>query len=98
MFVIQALFSALIFIVQAVATILMWIVIAQAVLTMLLSPYHPYVQMLSQASDPILKPFRRWRLSIGVLDFTPLIVVVLLQLIQSILVHYLSMAARSFGS
>lgn len=98
MFIIQAVISALVFIVQAVATILMWIVIAHAVLTMLLSPYHPYVQMLSQAADPLLKPFRRWRLSIGVLDFTPLIVVVLLQLIQSILVRLLTMASQSLGS
>lgn len=98
MFVIHAVFSALIFIVQAVATILMWIIIAQAVLTWLLSPYHPSVQMLSQASDPLLKPFRRFRLSIGALDFTPLIVVVLLQLVQSILVHFLTLASQSFGS
>ena len=98
MFILQSIFSSFIFIVHSIAMILMLVVIAYAVLTWLLSPYHPFVQTLGQAADPILRPFRRWPLRIGSIDFTPLIVIVLIQLAETILVYLIQLGARSLGA
>jgi YggT family protein len=98
MFIIGEILNGLAFIVQGIVTVLMWIIIIQAVLTWLLSPYHPYVQMLGQAADPVLKPFRRLPLTIGTMDFTPLVVVVVLHVVKNILLRILMMGSQYFGT
>ena len=98
MFIIGEILNGLAFIVQGIVTVLMWIIIIQAVLTWLLSPYHPYVQMLGQAADPVLKPFRRLPLTIGTMDFTPRVVVVVLHVVKNILLRILMMGSQYFGT
>lgn len=98
MFIIGEILNGLAFIVQGIVTVLMWIIIIQAVLTWLLSPYHPYVQMLGQAADPVLKPFRRLPLVIGSIDFSPLVAVIVLHVIKNILLRLLMMGSQYFGT
>lgn len=98
MFIIGEIFNGLGFIVQGVATVLMWIIIIQVVLTWVLSPFHPYVQLLGQASEPILRIFRRLPLVIGPIDFTPLIAIIVLHVIKNILLRLLMMGAQYFGA
>ena len=98
MFIFSEILNGLAFIVQGIFTVLMWIIIIQAVLSWLLSPFHPYVQMLGQASEPVLKPFRKLPLTIGNFDFSPLVAVVALSVIKNILLRLLAMGAQYFGS
>ncbi|HRK62041.1 MAG TPA: YggT family protein [Candidatus Omnitrophota bacterium] len=98
MFILGEILNGLAFIIQAVVTVLMWIIIIQAVLTWVLSPYHPYVQLLAQASDPVLKPFRRLPLTVGTFDFTPLVAVVVLHVIKNILLRIIMMGVQYFGT
>ncbi len=98
MFIVGEILNGLAFIVQGIFTILMWIIIAQAVLTWLLSPFHPYVQMLGQAAEPVLKPFRRLPLTVGNIDFSPLVAVVVLSVVKNILLRMLMMGSQYFGT
>jgi YggT family protein len=98
MFIISEILNGLSFIVQGIVTVLMWIIIIQSVLTWLLSPFHPYVQMLGQAAEPVLKPFRRLKfLVIGNIDFSPLVAVIVLHVIKNILLRVLMMGSQYFG-
>lgn len=53
-------------------------------------PNNMLVKMLYQVTEPILAPLRRIVPKVGMLDLTPLVAIVLLQLIGSLLIRYLS--------
>ena len=48
--------------------------------------YHPIINLIYEASEPILKPFRNMINPIQVIDITPIIVFFLLRLLSSFLV------------
>lgn len=98
MFIFGEILNGLGFIVQAIVTVLMWIIVAQAVLTWLLSPFHPYVQFLGQAAEPVLKPFRKLPLVIGSIDFSPIVAVIVLHVIKNILLRLIAMGSQYFGA
>ena len=52
-------------------------------------PYNPLVQLLFQITEPILGPFRRVIPPIGGLDFSPIVALIVLQLVQQFLVSIL---------
>lgn len=52
-------------------------------------PYHPAIQFIIQMTDPILEPLRRVIPPIGMLDITPVVALILLQVIQQALVTML---------
>ncbi|MFQ5593275.1 MAG: YggT family protein [Anaerolineae bacterium] len=43
------------------------------------NPYHPAVQILHQITEPILAPIRRYLPPTGMIDFSPLVAIVLLE-------------------
>ncbi|MFQ5341121.1 MAG: YggT family protein [Anaerolineae bacterium] len=43
------------------------------------NPYHPAVQILDQITEPILAPIRRYLPPTGMIDFSPLVAIVLLE-------------------
>ena len=49
------------------------------------SPYHPAVELLYQITEPVLAPLRRVIPSIGMMDISPVIALILLQIIQEVL-------------
>jgi YggT family protein len=49
-------------------------------------PWHPAVRLLSAVTDPVLMPFRRIVPSIGGLDFSPIIAIVVLQVVGGFVV------------
>jgi YggT family protein len=61
-------------------TIYMWMVIIRVLISWVRpSPYNPVVQFLSRATDPALNQVRRlFRLNYGGIDFSPIILIVLL--------------------
>lgn len=46
------------------------------------SPYHPLVQMVYQLTEPILEPIRNIMPRTGMIDFSPLIALLLLGLLR----------------
>lgn len=50
-----------------------------------INPYHPAVQMVYQLTEPILEPIRNLMPRTGMIDFSPLIALLLLGLLRRLL-------------
>jgi YggT family protein len=76
-------------IIRYAITILTWLVIADVVLSYFMSPFHPVRETLDRLVEPMLAPIRRVMPNTGMIDFSPLVLIIVLQLIQYILVRML---------
>jgi YggT family protein len=50
-----------------------------------IDPYHPLIRILYQITDPILEPIRRFA-TFGMMDFSPIVALILLEIIRRLLV------------
>lgn len=82
--------SLLIQIVYILFRIITLIILAQVVLSYFMSPYHPIREMLDRLVDPFLRPIRRIVPAVGGLDFSPLILLVVVQLLGQVLIYLLT--------
>ena len=82
--------NILISIVQVVFDLLTFLVFVTVILSYFLAPYHPVRSFLDRIINPLLAPIRRIVRPIQGLDFSPVILLLLLQLLQYILVQILS--------
>jgi YggT family protein len=66
--------------------ILTFAIIARALLSWFnLGPSHPLVRILYDVTEPVLAPLRRVIPMIGFIDITPIVAILLLQLIEQLL-------------
>jgi YggT family protein len=77
--------AALTLLVGVVAQVLIWVVIAWSLLSFFLSPYHPVRQALARIVEPLLNPIRRIMPATGSIDFSPLILILLVWLVSRLL-------------
>ena len=99
MFILGEIFQSLAFLVSGICTILIWLLIARIVCSWLpVDPYSAIVLFLVQVTDPILAPFRRLPLRVGMLDLTPLLAFASIYLVRNILVRILAELAARFGA
>lgn len=82
----------LIYVIQLASTILTVLIIVEVVLSYFLNPFHPLRQTLDQLVEPMLAPIRRLLPSVGMIDFSPVVLLIVIQLVESLLVGIL----RSF--
>lgn len=73
--------GTLIKVIIIVAQLFVWIVIAYSLLSFFLPPYHPVREALGRIVDPFLEPIRRVLPPASGLDFSPLILILAVQLI-----------------
>jgi YggT family protein len=52
-----------------------------------ISPYNRFVQILYQITEPILRPFRRIIPPIGMVDISPIVALLVLQLLEQIVMR-----------
>jgi YggT family protein len=76
-------------VIHFILRLLMLLVIIQAVLSYFMDPYHPVRQWVDRLVSPMLAPIRRVVPPVGMVDFSPLILIVLLQIIDIFLVRLL---------
>ena len=79
----------LITLIQVTANILTLIILIDVILSFFLNPFHPLRQTLDTIVEPMLAPIRQIMPQTGMLDFSPLILLILIQLIESVLVQIL---------
>ena len=73
-------------IIVAVIDVYMWVVIISVLLSWFIQdPYHPVRQGVDSLVRPLLDPIRRIMPNIGMFDFSPVILIILLQLVSNIL-------------
>jgi YggT family protein len=81
--------STLITIINLLEWILILLVFVSVILSYFLDPYHPVRRGVDRIVEPLLAPIRRVVPLIGMLDISPLILIILIQLISSLLVRLL---------
>ncbi len=72
-------------IIRIIFTALTWLVIINVILSYFMSPYHPIKMTLDRIVEPMLAPIRRIMPQTGMIDFSPIVLIILLQLIEFIL-------------
>ena len=76
---------ALVVFIRFVQQALILLVIIYAVLTFVMAPYHPVRVALARIIEPLLRPIQRVVPTMGGVDFSPLILIILVQLFGTIL-------------
>jgi YggT family protein len=54
-----------------------------------MSPYHPVRQALGSVVEPLLAPIRRLMPQTGMLDFSPMVLIILVQIVRRLLIGLL---------
>jgi YggT family protein len=80
----------LITLIQAIGSVLFLVVIANAVLSFFLSPFHPVRVALGTIVEPLLAPIRKVLPPLGMIDFSPIVLIILIQVLQTFLIMLLS--------
>ncbi len=99
MFIFAEFFSALKLLVDGICQILYWLLFARIIISWFpVDPYHSVVQFLHQVTEPILAPFRRIPLQIGLLDLTPFMAFIALFFVRNVTVRILLQLAAHFNN
>ncbi len=78
--------ALLIRLVNLVFTLYSLIIIARSFLSWFrIDPYHPVARFLILSTEPVLAPLRRYISPVGGLDFTPLVALLILWLVERLL-------------
>jgi YggT family protein len=76
----------LVTLINLLSQVLTLLVLAQAIMSYFVSPYHPVRQTLDRLLDPLYAPIRRILPQTGMLDFSPLVLIILIQIISRLLI------------
>ena len=81
-------------IINIVFQVLWWAILIRVILSWLpmanirIDPYNPAIRLLYSITDPIIEPLRRFT-TIGMIDLSPLVALLLLDFLRQILVSML---------
>jgi YggT family protein len=75
--------------IQGIFQLLSLIIIVDAVVSFVVSPYHPFRQFLDRIVNPLLNPIRKIVPPMMNMDFSPIILLLLLQGLETILLKVL---------
>ncbi len=78
-------------ILHTVLRVYTFIVIIKVILSYFLSPYHPIREAIDRLVDPLLDPIRRRLPPVGMFDFSPLVLIIIIQVVDSLLTQILLM-------
>ncbi len=75
--------------IRFVSLVVTLVVLADMLVSYILSPFHPVRRALSGFVNPLLAPIRRFLPPVGMWDFSPLVLIVLIRLLEEVLVRLL---------
>ncbi|RUM46732.1 MAG: YggT family protein [Desulfocapsa sp.] len=95
MFVVNNFMMAIAQLIDFLLTAYMWIIIGRAVISWVnADPYNPIVRFLYEATEPLLSRIRKMMpMSMGGIDFSPMILIMAIMFLQSFLVPTLRQLA-----
>ncbi len=79
----------LITIIQVLRQTIFIIVLVKVILSYFMDPFHPIRQTVDRLIDPLLSPIRKVIPSLGGFDFSPLVLILLVELLANILISIL---------
>jgi YggT family protein len=71
--------------IDLVTTLLLLLVLTYVIISYFVSPFHPFRMWVNRIVEPMLAPIRRVVPSVGMFDFSPVILLLLVQFIGYIL-------------
>lgn len=70
--------------------VLTWLIIIRCILTFVRhDPYQPIIRFIYEVTEPIMAPFRRMIPAAGGMDFSPIVVLLAITLVQRIVIQLL---------
>ena len=85
------LISIIINIIQTLGSILLLVVLASVLLSYFLPPYNNIRLFLDRIVNPLLMPIRRVVPTLGMIDFSPIVLIIMIQVVEWVLISVLSM-------
>lgn len=79
----------MVLIISSISEILVLLVIVSAILSYFMDPYHPLRRWVDSIVEPLLLPIRRVVPTVGGLDFSPLVLIIVIQLVSGFLIQLL---------
>lgn len=80
--------------VYIISQAVIFLVIAHVILSYFMNPYHPVRMTVDRLVLPLLNPIRRVVPLIGMFDISPIVLIILVQLISGLLISLISMLPR----
>ena len=80
----------LISLIDLISRLAILIAIAYVFMSYFLDPYHPLRRSLSRIVEPFLSPIRRLIPPLGMFDLSPLILIILVQILSQIVIRLLN--------
>lgn len=79
--------NILITLISVVQQLLVLLIIISVILSYFMDPYHPVRRAVDGIVEPMLSPIRRVIPTIGMIDFSPLVLILLIQVVSGLLVR-----------
>ncbi len=99
MFVVNNFMMSLAQVLDFMLSAYMWIVIGRAVISWVnADPFNPVVRFVYDVTEPVLSRIRQWiPINMGGVDFSPVILILVIMFLQSFLVPTLKQMAMALG-
>lgn len=65
--------------------VVFFLILAKVILSYFMDPFHPIRQTIDQLVEPMLAPIRRFIPPLGGIDFSPIVLMVLVEIVFSVL-------------
>ena len=82
--------QVLIQLISLASRLLTLIVVVGVIMSYFMSPYHPVRVAIDKLLEPMLAPIRRIVPPLQMIDFSPLILIVLIQVLETVLINILA--------
>jgi YggT family protein len=80
--------SAVAQVISLIFNIFMLLIIGRILLSWVnLDPYHPVSQFIYRTTEPFLEPVRRVMPSVGMFDLSPIVVIIIAQVLESVIIQ-----------
>jgi YggT family protein len=75
--------------INALSQLLVLLVIVSVILSYFMDPYHPVRSWIGSVVEPMLSPIRRILPSVAGLDFSPIVLIILIQVFSNLIIRLL---------
>ena len=75
----------IILIVDIIRQTIFLVILLKVILSYFMDPYHPFRQSVDRLIDPLLKPIRQIIPSVGRFDFSPIVLIILVEIIAMVI-------------
>jgi len=75
----------IIIIVDVIRQAIYLLVLLKVILSYFMDPYHPFRQSIDKLIDPLLKPIRQVIPTVGRFDFSPILLIIIVEVLAAII-------------